>query len=508
MEHDKGIFLKNIKQVLFDIIYTTYYYVCWSYSIRLFGYFFRQKSPKSVPKNVRYAERLFLTRMIKLLCIFRLLIIKVFGVYIRCLLLSYKIKPWIKHTLLLLLIASACILPVHGQESNTCIHGQSTEKKHPGYSQTVYFRFDKVDIDSMYTNNRDALHVLGRLFTDSARVSLIDSIHIYAYSSPEGKQAYNEKLAVVRAGVMKDYLINNYPLLEHCSIYLFPQGENWEGLKELVEQDENFSEREEVLMILDKVQDSHKRERLIKRLNGGTAYRYIRKHILPLLRNAMVCSVCVDDRLRDSSNLPSLSRRGKGVVADNNTSGKALINRYLLPATTPNPSSIKRGFRQFKTNLAAWAAGCVNLAYETQTGKHFSIDIPVMWSSWDISQKHALRIIAIQPEFRYWLTTPGKGHFFGVHANAARYNLKWNKNRYQDVNRPLLGGGVSYGYSLPFNETWGMEFNLGAGYANTRYNVYHNTPNVKDGQLYDTRTKNYWGITRVGVSFIYKLPKP
>jgi len=476
----------------------------------MYIYFFRQKSPKSVPKNVRYAERLFLTRMIKLLCIFRLLIIKVFGVYISCLLLSYKIKPGIKHTLLLLLIVSACFLPVHGQEGNTYVHGQSAEKNRSGYSQIVYFRFDKVDLDSTYLNNRKGLHVLSALFSDTVRVSLIDSIHIYAYASPEGRESYNDRLAQRRAVSMKQYLTSNHPFLEHMHIRLLPQGENWEGMKKLVGENKGFDEWEEVLMILDWVKEPDRREQLIKQLNGGKAYEYIKDSILPLLRNAVVCTVWVNDRL--FSDLPSLSRRGKGVVADNNTSGKTLINRYLLPATTPNPSSIRKEtvgrYSALKTNLAAWAAGCVNLAYETQIGKHFSIDIPVMWSSWDISQKHALRIIAIQPEFRYWLEKPGQGHFFGVHAQAARYNLKWNDNRYQDVNRPLFGGGIGYGYSLPFNETWGMEFNLGAGYANTRYNVYHNTPNVKDGQLYDTRTKNYWGITRVGVSFIYKLPKP
>ena len=447
--------------------------------------------------------------MIKLLYIFRLLIIKAFGVYIRCILLSYKIKPGIKHTLLLLLILSACIPPVHGQESNTHIHGQFAEKNTSGHSQIVYFRFDKVDIDSTYANNRKGLHVLSTLFSDTVRVSLIDSIHIYAYASPEGRKSYNDKLAQRRAVSMKQYLTSNHPFLEHMHIRLLPQGENWEGMKKLVEENKGFDEWKEVLMILNRVKRANKREQLIKRLNGGKAYKYIKDSILPQLRNAGVCTVWVNDRLRDSSNLPSLSRRGKGVAVDNNSSGKALINRYLLPATTPNPSSVRKGtvgrYSALKTNLAAWAAGCVNLAYETQIGKHFSIDIPVMWSSWDISKGHALRIIAIQPEFRYWLTTPGKGHFLGIHASAARYNLKWNNNRYQDVNRPLLGGGIGYGYSLPFNETWGMEFNLGAGYTNTEYDTFYN---IKDGARINTRTKNHWGITRVGISLIYKLPQP
>ena len=451
-----------------------------------------------MPINERFLERHFLTRMTKLLCILRWLRNKVLCINIRSLLSLNKKIPKHKYALLCFLITSACILPVHGQDSTCCTP-----------ACTIYFRFDKTAIDSTYSNNRDKLRIFHALFSDSTRVSLIDSIHIYAYSSPEGRQAYNETLAVRRASAMKEYLLSTYPFLEHCSINSFPKGENWEGLRELIVNDDNFPEREEVLMILDKVEDSDKRERLIKRLNGGSAFRYIQKNILPLLRNAMVCTVWVDDRLREKVSIPLSAElstplsRGVGVCS------YAPTDIIRLDALThplpPLKRGVKRNYSALKTNLATWAASCINLAYETQIGKHFSIDIPLMWSSWDISKSHALRIIGTQPEFRYWLTTPGRGHFFGLHAHAARYNLKWNDTRYQDTNRPLLGGGISYGYLLPFNETWGMEFNIGAGYANTRYNLYHNTNN---GACFDTRTLNYWGITRIGLSFIYKLPQP
>ena len=155
-----------------------------------------------------------------------------------------------------------------------------------------------------------------------------------------------------------------------------------------------------------------------------------------------------------------------------------------------------------KTNLAAWAGTIMNLAADVQVSEHFSVELPVLWCPWYVSDKHAVKTFTIQPEARYWLSKPGKGHFFGVHAHVGWFNVKWNRDRYQDTDRPLLGAGISYGYLLPFNAHWAGEFTLGAGYANMRYDTYYN---IDDGARIDTRTKNYWGITRVGLSVVYRF---
>ena len=98
-----------------------------------------------------------------------------------------------------------------------------------------------------------------------------------------------------------------------------------------------------------------------------------------------------------------------------------------------------------KTNIAYDAIAVPNLAFEIQCSKHISVELPVMFSGWDISSEHAVRTFAIQPEGRWWLKKAGTGHFFGVHAHMALFNVKWDENRYQSINRPLLGAGVSYG---------------------------------------------------------------
>lgn len=176
-------------------------------------------------------------------------------------------------------------------------------------------------------------------------------------------------------------------------------------------------------------------------------------------------------------------------------------------AAVSGPSTVSTGspdnrYVAVKTNLAAWAGTILNVAADVQVGRHWSVELPVLWCPWFVSDKHAVKTFILQPEGRYWLAKPGEGHFFGVHAHMGWFNVKWNRDRYQDTDRPLLGAGISYGYLLPFSGHWAGEFTLGAGYANMKYNTYYN---IDNGARIDTRTKNYWGITRIGISVVYRF---
>lgn len=176
---------------------------------------------------------------------------------------------------------------------------------------------------------------------------------------------------------------------------------------------------------------------------------------------------------------------------------KAQKPSKIIEATTP------QRYIAVKTNLAYHAALVNNLAVEMQLSKHLSVELPLIWSSSEFNDKHALRAFAVQPEVRWWMSEAGRGHFFGLHAHVAWFNVKWENNRYQDVDRPLLGGGLSYGYLLPLSAHWGAEFTLGAGYANMKYDTYYN---IDNGALFSTDdTKHYWGITRVGLSLVYRF---
>ena len=148
----------------------------------------------------------------------------------------------------------------------------------------------------------------------------------------------------------------------------------------------------------------------------------------------------------------------------------------------------------------------------------FSVNLPVIWSPYTVSRNWKYRLFALQPEFRWWLSSaerwwlrqerPTNAHFVGLHTHLAWFNVAVNGNdRYQGKQGaalPLWGVGASYGYALtlPWWKGFGAEFSLGLGYAHISYDVYHNTHN---GAKYATGVEHYWGVTRLGIALTYQF---
>lgn len=113
----------------------------------------------------------------------------------------------------------------------------------------------------------------------------------------------------------------------------------------------------------------------------------------------------------------------------------------------------------------------------------------------------------LMPEYRYWLCERFNGHFFGVHALYGRYNISGHdvpllfdkENRYDGH---AYGGGVSYGYHLPLDRRWGLEFNIGVGYAYMNYDKFNCS--TCDRNAVKT-TKHYFGPTRAGVTLVFLI---
>ena len=162
-----------------------------------------------------------------------------------------------------------------------------------------------------------------------------------------------------------------------------------------------------------------------------------------------------------------------------------------------------------KNNIIYDAALVANLGVEIGFGKHFSVDIPVTYSPYTISRNYRMRTLSVQPDLRYYLKEGWRGHFFGIHGNFAYYNVVTpfnTKTRYQDRDgkHPLYGGGISYGYSLPFRKDsrWGVEFTIGVGYAYLDYDCFYN---VDNGAWFTKDTKHYFGIDKAGVTIYYRI---
>ncbi|MDR2912977.1 MAG: DUF3575 domain-containing protein [Alistipes sp.] len=163
-----------------------------------------------------------------------------------------------------------------------------------------------------------------------------------------------------------------------------------------------------------------------------------------------------------------------------------------------------------KTNLLADLTTTLSLGVEFRTGEHTSVDIPVYWNPWEFRNGATeWRHIAVQPEFRYWLKETFRGHFFGLHAHYAFYNVGglphgpfteyMHNNRFQG---DLYGAGISWGHRWNFNERWGLEVTAGLGFAHLDYDIYDCIP---CGTMTGTEVKNYFGPTKLGVNLIFGM---
>ncbi len=161
-----------------------------------------------------------------------------------------------------------------------------------------------------------------------------------------------------------------------------------------------------------------------------------------------------------------------------------------------------------KTNLLYDATRSINVGAEVGVAPKWTIDLSADYNPWSYSTYNKMKHILIQPEARYWFCEQFNGHFIGIHAHWAKFNVAGielpfgignvnSDNRYQG---DLYGMGFSYGYQWLLGEHWNIEASLGVGYAYIDYDKYPCA--VCGTRLKDGHT-NYFGPTKAAISIVY-----
>lgn len=167
------------------------------------------------------------------------------------------------------------------------------------------------------------------------------------------------------------------------------------------------------------------------------------------------------------------------------------------------PLSDHRPKLALKNNLLYDAILTPNLGVELFVGNRFSFNIEGLWT-W-ISTKNAENLYyvwSVSPEVRYWFDGSGtfRGHFIGLNGFAGQYDIKLSRQGRQG---DYIGGGITYGYSLPLNDALHLEFTLGAGYVHSPYKKYDYTPECYP--LEERGALDYFGLTKAGVSLSWRF---
>ena len=375
----------------------------------------------------------------------------------------------------------------------------------------LYFRFDRSLLEKDFMSNKQSLDTIRMIMTNQKILTQLDSIVVKASASPEGALERNQQLARERAAAVKTYFMWQYPYLDRNKILTYSIGEDWEGLKRLVEADMNVPYRKEVLDIIDSNLPPQEKDQKMQQLAHGTVFAYIARQMLPYLRTGATCIVFY-------KKVESKPIESAEVIAEEETVVEVVP---LMPLVEMKPEEPVWRYKRpvaLKTNLLFDLATALNVEVEVPIGQRFSVAGEWMfpWWLWEEKQ-HSFELIQATLEGRYWLKpkfarqdklldthNPLTGWFVGMYASMGKYDLEWDRKGYQG--EIYLSTGVTIGYVQPLSRNFNMEFSISGGYLQSDYRYYNARQDASgDWLLYKQYpgSFNWIGPTKAKVSLIW-----
>lgn len=374
-----------------------------------------------------------------------------------------------------------------------------------------YFAKGKATLDTTYMDNgaRSKEFVKQLKECQSKEGAIIVKVEMFGKASPEGGVNLNSRLSQTRQKSVIEYLRKQIDIPDSVAFYT-NLGADWEGFIKEVEKDPKVSCHDKVVEMLRS--DSETRLNKLNEAVGSTWYDYVDRNIFPRLRTCRVAYVVA---------LPALIEEDeseKVVVAVENEplpESKDTIADIQLDTNhvTISPESISYRTFKVKTNAIGLGMGLINVAAEIDVLPHLSVSVPFYYSGGYNYFKSTIKFrgIVLQPQVRYypWLQNDKNGGFYvDAHFGLGWYNFALNGDyRIQDHQgcTPAFGGGIGIGYVHQFkkNPRWGLEFGLGAGVYDVKYDVFYNEAN---GPYREYGTHKTWiGLDNVSVGVSYKF---
>mgnify|MGYP002588258440 FL=1 len=76
-----------------------------------------------------------------------------------------------------------------------------------------------------------------------------------------------------------------------------------------------------------------------------------------------------------------------------------------------------------KTNVLMDITKTINLGAEIGLSKKSTLDLYANYNPWEDSNNKMFKMLAFQPEYRYWFCDRFNGHFIGIHAHGGIYQV-------------------------------------------------------------------------------------
>ena len=160
---------------------------------------------------------------------------------------------------------------------------EEVKRRSETHSALINFELNKYKLLNHYKNNSEVLdevdHIVRELRSDPNLN--ITEFTITGYASPEGVPQHNMTLSENRAHAFVAYLKDRYNISPHM-IKTNWKGEDWDGLKKIVEES-SLPNKDEILQVISG-NDIMVCKTKLKQLNGGNTYKMLLENYYPSLR--------------------------------------------------------------------------------------------------------------------------------------------------------------------------------------------------------------------------------
>lgn len=375
----------------------------------------------------------------------------------------------------------------------------------------IYFPLNDHVLHALYYTNMQALQQLDSLLR-AREYTPDDVIQIVGYSSPEGVERHNYRLAAHRAESVQRYVESSCPDFAG-TLMIRSGGEAWVPFRKMVQQDAELSEdtREKMLGIIDSDIDADSKEAKLKQFSAWSSY--VRNQFRDF-RMAQVSSLYPKNQSnRDQERLqPVLPAPVSGIVHP--------AEQLWRPLPVQEESYAWKTIFAVKTNLAYDALTMLNYAIEVPLGDRFSVVWEHYFPWWVMrNNRICVEYLTLGGEARWWFAPQPRpatarrverdrlvGHYLGAYGFWGKADLQWDRiGCYQCY--PVWSAGLTYGFVFPVSKHLNLELSASFGYARIPYQHYIPSD---DWQILwrdhdDAGTTHYFGPTKLQVTLAWPI---
>lgn len=193
------------------------------------------------------------------------------------------------------------------------------------------------------------------------------------------------------------------------------------------------------------------------------------------------------------------------------------IIRHILAVAFLFCVSLQSEAQSVKVNIPFWLTGSPNVGIEYALTRQLTVNGEVLWMPY-MFKKHeeVFRVVQAAVDFRYYVNPrhyytndSWDGFYIGPYGMFGNFNIGLLKNG--DIAQSYrhkgwgVSGGITTGYKFAFGNRWGLDLNIGLGYAHLVYDKYLLGSEYVAFPVERKKVRNWIGPTKFGVNLSYNI---